>query len=121
MPDENTDPKQHISAGNASQNYQAGRDIHVHNPNELKRESSIVKPSFEQIKTFDPRVREIVDAASLKYLHNIGSGNAVATGLILILLWVVAIYIGIMSYFGKNILYPFHWTFSILHSLWSTL
>ena len=66
MPDEPTSSKQDIAAGDASQNYQAARDVHIHNHTHAapaEKRSSIVQPTLNQIAEFDPQTRKIIDTA----------------------------------------------------------
>jgi hypothetical protein len=55
---------QDLAGGDGSNNYQAGGDIHVHNPVAPPAPaSSIVRPTDEQIAKFDSKTAEIISAA----------------------------------------------------------
>jgi TIR domain len=65
MPDERQPaPNQNQTAGDSSTNYQAGRDLHVHNhPTPPAPQSVIQRPSDEQVRQFDPKTRDVITAA----------------------------------------------------------
>lgn len=125
MPEEKPDPKQQISAGDASQNYQAARDMHFHNPTEQKHETSIVKPNFDEMKKYDPKLRQIMEAASkdhisfeLRSLHMRSYG--IRGTFVALIVWLVILFL--LNYgLGIDFLDPISWMYSALKSLWNTL
>jgi hypothetical protein len=52
--EEQLTPNQSLTAGDGANNYQAGRDIHVHGKDAVPAPpSSIVRPTDKQIERFD--------------------------------------------------------------------
>jgi hypothetical protein len=127
MTEDKPDPKQEISAGDGSHNYQAARDMHVHNPPEQKRESPIVRPSSGDIRKYDPKLGLIMNAADMesrKLLIQFSSARyskpyLLRTRLVLL---VIFLYLLAMSVFlGVGPFEPFYWIYSMLKSVWNTL
>jgi hypothetical protein len=71
--EEQLTPNQSMTAGDGSNNYQAGRDIHVHGvATEPAPSSSIVRPTNEQITKFDPKTAKIISAARKIFDQSMG-------------------------------------------------
>jgi hypothetical protein len=67
MAEERPGSKQEIVAGDGSQNFQALRDVNVHNHTPPPTaQSSIQRPTNSQIAAFDHKTAEIIKAASLE-------------------------------------------------------
>ena len=65
MPDEPQSPAQQITAGDKSQNYQAARDVNVHNhATPSAPQPLLVKPTNAQIAKYDRKTSDIIRAAN---------------------------------------------------------
>lgn len=63
-------PDQKIAAGDSSHNYQAARDMHVHNhETPAPTQSRLITPTNAQIAKFDPKTREILRVANDELMH----------------------------------------------------
>jgi len=77
MSDERSGLKQNITAGDGSQNFQAARDVNVHNhAASPTAQSSIHRPTNAQIAALDPKTAKIIHEARLRLEPKMVTVNA---------------------------------------------
>jgi hypothetical protein len=107
-----TEPgSQEQEAGDQSTNLQAGRDINVHlNQPSPENEGPIQKATFDEVKTFDPKVRRLMEMqrrreyrtfwhCETRRMHSVLTVVSAFLSLGLIVYWIIRLILWIVGLF----------------------
>jgi len=93
MPEKTASSKQDIVSGDSSSNYQAARDINVHNHPALPGAQSLIqKPTNAEIAKYDPKTAKIIRAASEERILYARNSMSSLLGLFLLAILGLSIY-----------------------------
>jgi hypothetical protein len=89
MSDERAGLKQDITAGDGSQNFQALRDVNVHNHTVSPAAASLIhKPTNAQVAAFDPKTAAVIRAARNVLTDRVTKDYCALPPVVFIVIWI---------------------------------